>query len=140
MQFVTRKREAQLFQSMPQRRAAGVLAQHQMRLGHAHQRGSHDLVAERVGQHTVLMNAGLVRKSVVAHDCLVGRRAKGDDLAQHLAAGIELAQIDAGGDAEAVAAHIERSGNLFQSRIAGSLADAVDGALHLACAVMNRGQ
>ena len=117
---------------MAQRGAAGVLAEDEMRFGDADQRRRHDLVAERVGQHAVLVNAGLVRKGVVADDGLVGRGLEGDDLAEHLAGGIKVFELDAGGDAVAVAAHVERGGNFFESGVAGALADAVDGALHLA--------
>ena len=45
-----------------------------------------------------------------------------------------------GGDAIAVAAHIQGRGNLFKSRVAGPFADAVDGALHLARAGVDGGQ
>ena len=125
---------------MAQRRAAAVLAQHQVRAAHAHQRWRHNLVAQRVGQHAVLVDAALVRKGVGAHNRLVGRGLEGDDLAQHFAGGVELVQLDAGLDAIAVRAHIESSRNLFQRRVARALANAVDGALHLPRAVLDSGQ
>src|ERR1017187_1200358 len=111
-----------------------------MCFGYAYKRGGHDLVAEGVGQHAVLVYSGLVRKSIVSHNCFVGRRAEGDDLAQHLAGGVEILELDGGADAIAVSAHIEGGGDLFQGRIAGSFADAVDGALHLAGAGGDGGQ
>ena len=43
-------------------------------------------------------------------------------------------------DAIAVAAHIECGGNFFESRVAGALADAVDGAFHLARTGVDGGQ
>jgi len=43
LQFVAGKREAKLLQSVPERGAAGVLAEDKMILGYAHQRGCHDL-------------------------------------------------------------------------------------------------
>ena len=124
---------------MAQRGAAGVLAENQVRAGDADQGRGHDFVAERVGQHAVLMDAGLVGEGVVADDGLVGRGLEGDELAEHLAGGIELVELDAGGDAVAVAADVECGGDLFQGGVAGAFADAVDGALDLARAVLNGG-
>ena len=76
--------EAELFEAMAEGGAAGVLAQDEMCMGDSDQRGSHDLVAERVGEHAVLMNSRLVSKSIGAHHCLVRRGLEGDDLAQYL--------------------------------------------------------
>ena len=71
LQLLAVEREAQTLHSVAQRRAARVLAKHQVGLGHAHQGGRHDLVAKRVGQHAVLVNPRLVRKRVIAHNRLV---------------------------------------------------------------------
>src|SRR5258708_29152340 len=78
------------------------------------------------------MNAGFVRESIGSDNSLVGRRAESDDLAEHLAGGVELLELDAGVDAVAIGPYIECGGDLFECRVAGALADAVDGALHLA--------
>jgi hypothetical protein len=56
--------------------AAGVLAEDELRAAAPTRGGRHDLVAERVGQHAVLVNAGLVREGVGADDGLVGRGPK----------------------------------------------------------------
>src|SRR5580698_11031325 len=111
-----------------------------MCFGYAYQRRRHDFVAEWVGQHAVLVNAGLVREGVVADDGLVGRGLEGDDLAENLARWIKVGELDVGGDAVAVAADVEGGGDLFEGRVAGALADAVDGALDLACAILHSGQ
>ena len=42
---------------MAQGGAAGVLAEHQVRFRDADQRRRHDFVAERIGQHAVLVDA-----------------------------------------------------------------------------------
>ena len=86
------------------------------------------------------MNARLVRKRIGPDHRLVGRGLEGDQLAEHFAGGIKLIELDAGRDAVAVAAHVERCGNLFESGVAGTLADAVDSALHLARAGLDGGQ
>jgi len=88
----------------------------------------------------VLVNAGLVGKGVVADDGFVGRGLEGDDLAEDLAGGIEIFKLDAGRDSVAVAADVEGGGDLFESRVACALTDAVDGALYLACAVFDGGE
>ena len=140
LQFFAVEREAELLEAMAQRGAAGVLAEHEMRLGDADRRGGHDFVAERVGQHAVLVNAGLVSESVIADDGLVGGGLEGDDLAEGLAGGVKIFKLDVGGDAVAITADVEGGGDLFQSRVACALADAVNGALDLASAVLNGGK
>ena len=59
---------------------------------------------------------------------------------ENLARGIKLIEFYVCRHAEALAAHVERRGNLFQRRVAGPFADAVDGALHLARAGLHRRQ
>src|SRR6266567_8123447 len=86
------------------------------------------------------MNAGLVREGVGANDGLVRRRAECDDLAEHLAGGIELFELDTGVDTVTVRAHVEGGGDLFKSGVAGAFTNAVDGAFHLACTGGDRGE
>ncbi len=57
LQLITCERVAQLLKPMAQGRAAGVLAEYEMSFGDADQPWRHDFVAERVGQHAVLVNA-----------------------------------------------------------------------------------
>src|ERR1700692_4838724 len=79
------------------------------------------------------MNAGLVREGVGADDGFVGRGSEGDELAEGLAGGVELVQMQAGGDAVVVGADVEGGGGLFEGGVTGALTDAVYGALDLAC-------
>jgi hypothetical protein len=65
--------EAQLDQPPPQGSTAGVLAQHQRAAVPAHGLGRHDLVRRPVLDDAVLVDPGLVRERVGAHDGLVGR-------------------------------------------------------------------
>ena len=55
-----------------------MFAQHQFVAWHADRFGSHDFVAQRIADHAVLMNAGFVRESIAADDCLVRLHAKPD--------------------------------------------------------------
>src|SRR6266702_299277 len=72
LQLLARERKSELLQPVTQGRAAGVLAEDQVRLGHAYKGGRHNFVTERVGQHSVLMDAGFMSEGIVAHDGLVG--------------------------------------------------------------------
>src|SRR6266568_3518757 len=133
LELFARQRVAKLLEAVAQRCAAGVLTEYEMGLRDANQGGSHDFVAERVGEHAVLMDARLVSESIRAHDGLVGRWLEGDDLAEHLACWVKLIELDAAGRAAvALRAHIKRRSDLLERRIACAFADAVDGALYLA--------
>ena len=70
--------------------AAGVFAEDDVLAGEADGRGRHDFVGQRVGEHAVLVDAGLVGEGVFADDGLVGRAPKLMHLAEHLAGGVEL--------------------------------------------------
>src|SRR5262249_45836760 len=96
--------------------------------------GIHDLVRLGVLEHPVLVDAGLVRERVRAHDRLVSldgvARPRGDELRD----APDPADVDAGLAAERVPAYAERHHDLLERSVAGALADAVDGALDLICA------
>ncbi len=62
---------SQLLAAQCERVTAGVLAQHQARIRHANRLRRHDLVGQRILQHPVLMNAGLVREGVASGDGFV---------------------------------------------------------------------
>ena len=91
------ERVAEFGEAMLEGAAAGVFAENDVVGGDADGLGRHDLVGERVGEHAVLVDAGLVREGVGADDGLVGRAAEADDLGQHLAGGVELRHDDVGG-------------------------------------------
>ena len=69
--------------------AAGVLAEDDVGGAGADAFGGHDLVGERVGEHAVLVDAGLVGEGVGADDGLVGGAAEADALGEDLAGGVE---------------------------------------------------
>ena len=72
LQFLAGEGEAKLFETMPEGSAAGVFAEDEMGLGYANEGGGHDLVAEGVGQHAVLVDAGLVGKALSPTMALLG--------------------------------------------------------------------
>ena len=84
--------EAQLLAAQPQGMTSGVLAQHQLGVGHAHRLRGHDFVGQRVLQHAVLMDAGFVRESIAAGHRLVGLHRHAGDFTQHLARGEQVAR------------------------------------------------
>ena len=79
-------------------------------------------------------------KALAADDGLVGRGAEADAFGEHLAGGVELLHDDVVRVGQLVAADHESGGDLFESGVAGALADAVDGALDLARAGLDAGE
>ena len=78
--------DAHLLERVGEGVAAGVLAQHDLALAGADRRWVHDLVGGALGQHAVLVDAGLVGEGVAADDRLVVlHRVAGE--AAHQAAG-----------------------------------------------------
>ena len=90
-----------------------VLAQHDVVLRDAHILGGHDLVSLPVLQDAMLMDAGFMREGVRADDGLVGRDGLADDPGQMPAGPENLAGLDAGLGAVAVAPGLERHDDLF---------------------------
>ena len=72
-----------------------------------------------------------MRKGVPAHDGLRRIRTDTDDGGQQLAAPVDLGGVHFGIGVVDVLAGLQRHDDLFQRRIAGPFADAVDGAFHL---------
>src|SRR3546814_7848708 len=70
-------------------------------------------------------------EGIGADDRLVARRRTVGDLRQGATCGQYLGGVDAGRHAEQVGTGPERHHHIFQRAIAGALANAVDGALHL---------
>lgn len=133
-------RVAEHGQALAQRGAARVLAQHEARVGNAHVLRPHDLVGVAVPEHAVLVDARLVGERVVAHDRLVALHALAGELAEQARGRIQLARVDARVQAKVRAAHLERHHDLLERGVARALADAVDRALDLARAGLDRGQ
>ena len=118
---------------------AGVLAEHQSRARRAHRLGAHDFVGQFVLEHAVLVNAGFMRERVGPDNGLVRRHRHTDDGREGVAGGNEARGVDAGGERQRIGPHFERHHNFFERGVAGTLANAVDGALHLAGARLHRG-
>src|ERR1700761_6334333 len=72
------ERKTKLLEAMCQGASPGVLAQHHPIARHSYRRRSHDLVSQRMGQHSVLMNTRFVRKRIAAHHRLIWRRREAD--------------------------------------------------------------
>src|ERR1019366_3150005 len=64
--------KAQFVETMHEGVASGVLAQDDAVADHAYRFRGHDLIAERIAEDTVLVNAGLMGKGVASDDGLVG--------------------------------------------------------------------
>jgi len=87
-ELCVRELEPEFLDAVAERSAAAVLAEHEVRAREADVLGAHDLVGRVVLQHPVLVDPGLVREGVLAHDGLVaGNRHAGD--AREQAAGRE---------------------------------------------------
>ena len=140
IQFAAFELVSQLLAAQSQRVTAGVLAQHQPRIWHAHRLRRHDFVCQRIFKHAILVNSSLVRKRIAADDSLVRLHRNARDLRQHLAGLKELLAGNRGFISIAVGADPHRHDDLFQRGIAGALADAVDGALYLSRALLHSRQ
>ena len=79
-------------------------------------------------------------KALAPTTALLGEQPKLMNSASMLAGWVELLHLDVVGVGQLVAADHEGGGDLFESGVAGALADAVDGALDLACAGLNAGE
>src|SRR6185295_2798545 len=118
---------------------AGVLAEHQAG-GGADVLRAHDLVGAPILEHAVLVDAGLVREGVAADDRLVRLHAFTGQRGQQLTGAEDLARVDAVGERQPIAAHVDRHHDFLERGVAGALADAVDRALDLPRARADRRQ
>src|ERR1022692_4915769 len=102
------------------------LTQHQLRIGHAHGLRRHNLVSQRIFEHTVLMDSGLVGEGIASSDSFIRLHGHAGNLAEHLAGGEELLA----GDAELVRIEIATYGhghdNLFQRGVATAFASTIN--------------
>src|SRR5260370_32722681 len=120
--------------------AARVFAEHEFVGRNTHGFWRHDLVAQRIADHTVLMYAGFVREGVTPDDGFVRLNAEADDPREQLAGRINLASVDSGLKSESIAAHVQCHHDLFQRCVARALADAVNSALDLTCTCVDGGE
>jgi hypothetical protein len=115
-----------------------MLAEHQSCARGADRFRPHDFVSKLVLQHPVLMNPGFVCKRICADDGLVGRHGDPDNRRQRVAGRHEGGRMNPGAMRQRIAPHFDGHHNLFERRVAGTLADAVDRALDLARARLHR--
>ncbi|EQD39804.1 hypothetical protein B1B_15218, partial [mine drainage metagenome] len=80
----------------------------------------------------MLVDAGLVRESVVADDGLVARDLETDGAAQRARRRVQARAVDAGVQRVAIGARAQRHHHFLKRGVAGALADAVEGAFDLA--------
>ena len=86
------------------------------------------------------MDARLVGKGVLADDGLVGLHVDAGDVREQPRGLEDLLGLHGGLEAKEIPTGAQRHHDLFERGVAGALADAVDGAFHLAGAVHERGQ
>src|SRR5690606_20274833 len=102
--------------------------------------GRHDFVGLGVFEHTVLMDARFVGKRIGADDGLVYLHACAGDVLHQFAGADDVGGVDAALEREHVGAGFDRHDDFFQRRVAGTFADAVDGAFDLAGTVSDGDQ
>ncbi len=111
---------------------ARMFAEHDRTLGNADRLGRHDLVRERLLDHAILVHARFVRERILSDDRLVAGYHEAGHRAQQFRCLIDFLTVDARVERQLVLARAYRHHNLLEGRVAGALADTVDGALHLA--------
>ena len=79
-------------------------------------------------------------EGVLADDGLVGLDSHASDTANHAAGLVNLGGVGVNLDAEMVFTCVQTHDDFFNGGVAGPLADAVDAALHLACAELHSNQ
>ena len=84
-------------------------------------------------EHAVLMNAGFVRERVFTDDGFVARNRHAGDLRHQATGRKEACRMNPGVHAEHILAGLDRHDDFLERAIAGTFADAVDGALDLPC-------
>ena len=90
-----------------------------------------DLIGLHVLQHTILVNTRGVCEGVTTHDRLIGLHRHVHQARYHTARAVNLCRVDVGDDLTLLMA-LEDHGDLLQRGVTGTLADTVDGHLHLA--------
>jgi hypothetical protein len=133
--------EAEFVQTVAERVPPGMLPEHQLVRRPSDRLGRQDLVGDGRLQDAVLMDAGLVRESVVAHDGLVGLHRNADHRRQHTTRRIDLGRADVGVEpAVHVTPRLDPHHHLLHGGVPGAFADPVHGALDLTRARQDRGQ
>ena len=133
---------AQLAELALEPAAAGELADRQRAARQPDRLRGHDLVGERVLEVPVLVDAGLVREGVGAHDRLVRLDREAGQVAdtRREAGVICSVWTPAARSGNCAGARPQGHDDLFEARVARALAEAVDRDLDLAGAGLDRGQ
>ena len=84
-------------------------------------------------EHSVLMDAGFVREGVFTDDGFIARNGHAGDLRHQATGGKEARRMNPRMYSEDILAGLDRHDGFLEGAIAGTLADAVDGALDLPC-------
>src|SRR3990167_5397819 len=100
--------------------------------------GAHDFVSLALFDDAVLVDAGLVREGVRAHDRLVRLHRKTSDTRDQARSRHDLGGVKPRVAREDIAARTHRHDHFLERGVAGALAEAVDGAFHLARAIEHR--
>ena len=116
---------------------AGAGGKDDLRAGGAHVGRVDDLVGVACLEDAVLVDAGAVREGVGADDGLVCLDVHARDAANQVRGAGELGGHDVGVGVELLAVHLDGHDDLLERGVAGALAQAVDGALDLAGAVLH---
>src|SRR5687767_993583 len=82
-------------------------------------------------EHAVLVNAGFVRERVFTNDGFVARNRHASNLRHQATGWKEARRMNPGMHAKHILAGLDRHDGFFERAIAGTFADAVDGALDL---------
>ena len=90
----------------------------------------HDLISMHILQHAILMDAAGVGKGITPHDGLIGLHGHIHQRGHHTTRGIDLRGIDIRLDTQRLVA-LQDHRDLLERRVAGALANAVDGDFHL---------
>src|SRR5438067_4473152 len=96
VEFAPLKTITELLTTKTERMPPRVLAEHQFRIRDAHRLRSHDFVGEAILQHSILMDAGLVRESVAPDDGLIRLHRNTSDFLEQLTRRIKFLTGDAG--------------------------------------------
>ena len=131
---------AELLQAMLQRGVARTRGEHDLGLTGADLFRVDDLIGVALLQHAVLMDAGGMRERVGTDDSLVHLHVDAGDGRNQAGSLEELAGVDVGVGVKLLTVHLDAHDHFLHGRVARTLAQAVDGALDLGCAVFNARQ
>ena len=140
LQILRRETVPQLLQAVAQGVAPGPGREHDLGFVQAHVLGNHDFKGSALLQHAILVNPRAVGKGIGADHGLVGRHPNAHQPADQPAGRDDFAGLDPGVQIKVVPPGPQGHDDLFERGIARPLPQAVEGALGLAGAVLQRGQ